>query len=148
MLEQDFSITECWPWNCCELLNSFLFRFMKKLVSSLSQKEIWSCNAWFLALEFYTSLLNKHIYSRVHISSDEVFSKILKKPSILQKWMIPHINGLLVSIQMKQKKIIFWKNYLMKNYWELADISKISKNWNPSDWVPQHRFFKNWFLLT
>ena len=26
-----------------------------------------------------------HIYSRVHISLDEVFSKILKKPSIMQK---------------------------------------------------------------
>ena len=25
------------------------------------------------------------IYSRVHISSDEVFSKILKKPSVVQK---------------------------------------------------------------
>ena len=25
--------------------------------------------------------------------------------------------------------------------------SKISKNWNPTRWVPLHRFFKNWFLL-
>ena len=40
-------------------------------------------------------------YSRVHISSDEVFSKILKTPSILQKQMIPHRNGLLVFIEMK-----------------------------------------------
>ena len=34
------------------------------------------------------------MYSRVHISSDEVFSKILKKPSIVQKKMIPHMKGL------------------------------------------------------
>ena len=27
-------------------------------------------------------------YSRVHISSDEVFSKILKKPSLVQKKVI------------------------------------------------------------
>ena len=32
-------------------------------------------------------------YSRVHISSDEVFSKILKKPSIVQKKMMPHIKA-------------------------------------------------------
>ena len=25
--------------------------------------------------------------------------------------------------------------------------SKISKNWNPPDWVSHYRFFKNWFLL-
>ena len=43
-------------------------------------------------------------YSRVHISSDEVFSMILKKPSILQKYMIPHMNGLLVFIEKAKKK--------------------------------------------
>ena len=41
--------------------------------------------------------------SRVHISSDEVFSHILKKPTIVQKKMIPHMNGLLVFIEMKQR---------------------------------------------
>ena len=35
---------------------------------------------------FHTYLVKAlKIYSRVHISSDEVFSKILKKPSIVQK---------------------------------------------------------------
>jgi hypothetical protein len=33
-------------------------------------------------------------YSRVHISSDEVFSKILKKPSTVQKKIIPHVKAL------------------------------------------------------
>ena len=33
-------------------------------------------------------------YSRVHKSSDSFFSKILEKPSIMQKKMIPHIKGL------------------------------------------------------
>ena len=33
-------------------------------------------------------------YSRVHKSSDSFFSKILEKPSIVQKKMIPHIKGL------------------------------------------------------
>ena len=35
------------------------------------------------------------VYSCVHISSDSLFSKILKKPSIVQK-KIPHIKGLLL----------------------------------------------------
>ena len=33
-------------------------------------------------------------YSRVHKSSDSFFSKILEKPSIVQKKMIPHIKWL------------------------------------------------------
>ena len=37
---------------------------------------------------------------------DEVFSKILKKPSIVQKWMIPLVNGLLVFFEMKQNSRI------------------------------------------
>ena len=35
-----------------------------------------------------------HTYSRVHKSSDSFFSKILEKPSIVQKKMILHIKGL------------------------------------------------------
>ena len=42
-------------------------------------------------------------YSSVHISSDSLFSKILKKPSIVQKKMMPHMNGQHVSFEMKQK---------------------------------------------
>ena len=41
----------------------------------------------FLGSKVY-KILKIHTYSRVHISSNEVFSKILKKPSIVQKWMI------------------------------------------------------------
>ena len=44
-------------------------------------------------------------YSRVQKSWNEVFFKILKKPSIVQKKMIPHMNGLLVFLEVKQKKI-------------------------------------------
>ena len=47
-------------------------------------------------------ILEVDYFSGVHISLDEIFSKIQKKPSILQKWMIPHMNGLLVFIKMKQ----------------------------------------------
>ena len=42
-------------------------------------------------------------YSRVHISLDEVFSKILKKPSIVQKKMILHMKAKVVFIGKKQK---------------------------------------------
>jgi hypothetical protein len=44
----------------------------------------------------------KSYYSRVHISSDEVFSKILKKPSIVQKKMIPHMKAFGLFDKMKQ----------------------------------------------
>jgi hypothetical protein len=44
--------------------------------------------------------------SRVHISSDEVFSKILKKPSIVQKKMLPHMKAFGLFDKMKQKKKI------------------------------------------
>ena len=50
------------------------------------------------------------MYSRVHISSDEVFSKILRKPSIVQKKMIPHMKAKVVFIGKKQKQIFFLKN--------------------------------------
>jgi hypothetical protein len=47
-------------------------------------------------------------YSRVHISSDEVFSKILKKPSIvLKKWHL--IWKPLVFLIRWSKNIFFWK---------------------------------------
>ena len=44
------------------------------------------------------------IYSRVHKSSDSFFSKILEKPSIMQKKMIPHIKGLDFSQRWSKKK--------------------------------------------
>ena len=43
-------------------------------------------------------------YSCVHISSDEVFAKILKKPSIVQKKMMPHMKAFGLFYKMKQKK--------------------------------------------
>ena len=43
-------------------------------------------------------------YSRVHKSSDSFFSKILEKPSIVQKKMIPHRNGLHFSMNWSKKK--------------------------------------------
>ena len=47
--------------------------------------------------------LGVDLCSRVHISLDSLFSKILKKPSIVQKKMMPHMNGQHVSFEMKQK---------------------------------------------
>ena len=49
-------------------------------------------------------------YSRVQISSDEVFSKILRKPSIVQKKMIPHMKAKVFFIGKKQKKKFEKKN--------------------------------------
>ena len=53
-----------------------------------------------------------HMYSRVHKSSDSFFSKILEKPSIVQKKMIPHIKGLHFSMRWSKKKI---QNGRLKN---------------------------------
>ena len=44
--------------------------------------------------KIFTDDLTLTTYSRVHKSSDSFFSKILEKPSIVQKKMIPHIKGL------------------------------------------------------
>ena len=41
----------------------------------------------------------------MHKSSDSFFSKIQEKPSIVQKKMIPHRNGLHFSIKWSKKKI-------------------------------------------
>ena len=43
-------------------------------------------------------------YSGVHKSPPPFFSKILEKPSIVQKKMMPYINGLLFFSEMKQKR--------------------------------------------
>ena len=51
-------------------------------------------------------------YSRVHKSSDSFFSKILEKPSILQKKMIPHRNELHFSMNWSKKK---FQNGRLKN---------------------------------
>ena len=46
-------------------------------------------------------------YSRVHISSDTAFLKILKKPSIVQEKMLPHMNLLGFLHTEKLKKFFF-----------------------------------------
>ena len=53
---------------------------------------------------------NFHSYSRVHISSDSLFSKILKKSFMVHKKMIPHMNGLLFFIRWSKFFFFFWKN--------------------------------------
>ena len=52
-------------------------------------------------------------YSRVHISSDSLFSKILKKPSIVQKkWYLLWTS--LVSFIAKEQKNNFWTTLIPK----------------------------------
>ena len=58
-------------------------------------------------LDFFTFLIKLKPYCRVHISSDSLFSKILKKPSIVQKKMIPHMVTLGLFDKMKKKRIFF-----------------------------------------
>ena len=42
--------------------------------------------------KFFLFYFKVKIYSRVHISSDTAFLNILKKPSIVQEYMLPHMN--------------------------------------------------------
>ena len=56
----------------------------------------------------------------MHISSDSLFSEILKKPSIVQKKMIPHMNGLLVLTKMTQKN----KNKFEEKKFKMANSKK------------------------
>ena len=58
----------------------------------------------FKLLPLIFSFLQSSTYSRVHKSSDSFFSKILEKPSIVQKKMIPHIKGLDFSQRWSKKK--------------------------------------------
>ena len=48
-----------------------------------------------------------YMYSRVHKSSDSFFSKILEKPSIVQKKIIPQVKAKVVLIGKKQKHFSF-----------------------------------------
>ena len=45
----------------------------------------------------------------MHISSDDVFINILKKPSIVQEQMIPHMKANVIFVGKKQKKKKFEK---------------------------------------
>ena len=51
----------------------------------------------------------------MHISSDEVFSKILKKPSIVQKKMMPHMKSFCL-FNKRSKKTFFFKKKI-KSKW-------------------------------
>jgi hypothetical protein len=51
----------------------------------------------------------KNNYSCVHISSDELFSKILKKPLIVQKKIIPHMKAFGLFYKIKQYFLLFLK---------------------------------------
>ena len=71
-------------------------------------------------LEFFWKIGN--YYSRVHISSDTAFLKILKKPSIVKKKMIPYIKGLDFSQIWSKKKfdsfnLCFKTNNFYHTYW-------------------------------
>ena len=56
-------------------------------------------------------------YSRVHISSDTAFFKIMKKPSIVQKKTLPHMNLL---------GIFHWEKTTKKNF-EQPNDQKLKK---------------------
>ena len=67
------------------------------------------------------------LYSPVHISWNEVFSKILKKPSIVQKRMIPHMKAFSLFIDKKQNKIFEKPNNQKQNViFQLHQFSKMA----------------------
>ena len=52
----------------------------------------WCTNCSFIVFTLKIAV-SKNIYSRVHKSWNSFFSKILEKPSIVQKKMLPHIKA-------------------------------------------------------
>ena len=77
---------------------------------------------------FYQNILGRlrlwlMTYCRVHNSSDGVFFKILKKPSLVQKWMILYMSGILVFIEMKLKKNFFFEKKKIKI--KMANFKKL-----------------------
>ena len=61
-------------------------------------------NNYYLVDMYFKILQAFSTYSRVHKSLPPFFSKILEKPSKVQKKMIPHINGLGFSLIWSKKK--------------------------------------------
>ena len=59
----------------------------------------------------------------MHISSDEVFSKIPKEPSIVQKKMIPYIKAFGLLDYMKLKK--YFSIFFVKILWIGPWVSRI-----------------------
>ena len=76
---------------------------MKKLDAGSRKKYKENClhDLGYVVFHFLSSSFA--YYSSVHISSDEVFSKILKKPSIAQIRIIPHMKAKVVSIGKKDR---------------------------------------------
>ena len=56
---------------------------------------------------------NLQLYSHVHISSDKVFFKILKKPSVMQKKKLPDVKAFSLFIDKKQQHFFKLKQYLL-----------------------------------
>ena len=77
-------------------------------------------------------------YSRVHISSDKAFFKILKKPSIVQKQTPPHMKAMVIFIE--KNKIIGLKNPITENKskknFKMADLEN-------SKWPPKKSSFSS-----
>ena len=85
-----------WTW--------FLKRDTTRLKLGLALRLI-SKGLFYIRAMVHANQKAKSCYSRVHKSPPPFFSKILEKPSIVQKEMIPHINGLGFSLIWSKKKI-------------------------------------------
>ena len=68
----------------------------------------------------HSNLKKMRMYSRVHISSDKAFCKILKKPSIVQKENIPQMKAKVFFVRKKQKRkkkiVLFFINGKTKGF--------------------------------
>ena len=67
----------------------------------------------------------------MHISSDEVFSKILKKPFIVQKKIIPHMKasglfnkGPFTNYVYKRRGVGGQKNRLFVNFYTIENVNE------------------------
>ena len=99
-----------WIWSVIKYVDSFRRDFS---LFTAGWKSLFWNGYCFTHLQIFRSRLLSFaevilIYSRVHKSSDSFFSNILEKPSIVQKKMIPHRNGLHFSMKWSKKKNSKW----------------------------------------
>ena len=103
----------------CSTKSSYISQAVRQLslvdyvsIAYFEPKKCKRFNAFENILNFFLPMKiwkNRHqklliSYGRVRKSSDSFFSKILEKPSIVQKKMIPHIKGLDFSKRWSKKK--------------------------------------------
>ena len=143
-----FFHSRLWPCNCAYPISMFegLIIGVPELTFALPSSYL-GCLMDFLGLGWHKMTSRPNVSSLPDDRASEpschheprtyiMFKKVYY--NLLNYTQCPSID-LIKRFLPRPKSIAAWKL--------ITNRSKISKNWNPPNWVPLHRFFKNWFLL-